>query len=133
MIRLPTSAYVGAISRSPRAPGLSRNFEVCADAAPDLGRGLTAKDLLVAARNIQKAGARKAAKPSPRTRRTAGRRGAADSGSPIMLLERERDALKEELRQAREEIAQLKQQRDQVVNHIDWVIDSLHNLVEDGH
>ena len=46
-------------------------------------------------------------------------------------LERERDTLKAELEAARAEIATLQQQRDQIVNRIDWIIDSLHTLLED--
>lgn len=53
--------------------------------------------------------------------------GAAD----IAQLEAECQALKAELMAAREEIAQLEKRQELVVNRIDWVIDSLHNLLED--
>jgi len=49
----------------------------------------------------------------------------------ISALERERDSLKAELEVARARIAELEQQRELVVNRIDWIIDSLHSLIED--
>lgn len=45
-------------------------------------------------------------------------------------LERERDGLRAELEAARARIAALEEARAEVVNRIDWVIDSLHNLVD---
>jgi chromosome segregation ATPase len=45
-------------------------------------------------------------------------------------LERERDGLKAEIEAARARIATLEESRSQVVNRIDWVIDSLHTLVD---
>lgn len=47
-----------------------------------------------------------------------------------LAAERERDALKAELETARGRIAELERSRDQVADRIDWVIDSLHNLLE---
>jgi chromosome segregation ATPase len=44
-------------------------------------------------------------------------------------LELERDGLKSELEAARRRIAVLEQTRNQVANRIDWVIDSLNNLI----
>ena len=49
----------------------------------------------------------------------------------IKKSEAERDQLAEELASAREEIAQLKAKHTQAVNQIDWVLDSLHNIVDD--
>jgi sugar-specific transcriptional regulator TrmB len=45
-------------------------------------------------------------------------------------LERERDGLKTELEAARERIRTLEEARAEVVNRIDWVIDSLQNVVD---
>ena len=45
-------------------------------------------------------------------------------------LERERDGLKAELDTARGRIAALEQTRAEAVNRIDWVIDSLHNVID---
>jgi uncharacterized coiled-coil DUF342 family protein len=50
----------------------------------------------------------------------------------IKSLERERDRLKAELTEARERISRLEASRTEVVNRIDWVIDSLHNVLETG-
>lgn len=47
------------------------------------------------------------------------------------LLETERDALRAELEAAKSRIAELERSREQVLNRIDWVIDSLHNLIEE--
>ncbi len=45
-------------------------------------------------------------------------------------LERERDGLKAELETARDRITSLEQNRIDAVNRIDWVIDSLHNVID---
>ena len=45
----------------------------------------------------------------------------------------ERDRLKSELDAARARVAELEAQRDQISNHIDWIIDSLHSLLDDEH
>ena len=50
--------------------------------------------------------------------------------SDIDRLRAECAALKVELSAAREEIARLERRQELVVNRIDWVIDSLHNLLE---
>lgn len=49
----------------------------------------------------------------------------------LRAVEAERDALKRELEAARARIAELERAREQVLNRIDWVIDSLHNLIEE--
>ena len=46
-------------------------------------------------------------------------------------LQAECQALRSELEAAREEILLLQKRQELVVNRIDWVIDSLHNLLED--
>lgn len=72
-------------------------------------------------------------------RRTPGRAAAGNNHSETGVavleerataLERERDQLKAELAAARAEIARLEGQRKDVANRIDWLIDSLHNIVE---
>lgn len=47
-------------------------------------------------------------------------------------LERERDDLKAGLEAARGRIAALEESRNQIANRIDWVIESLQGLVENG-
>lgn len=42
----------------------------------------------------------------------------------------ERDALRERLREAEATIAALESRQSQAVNRIDWVLDSLHNVVD---
>ena len=53
-------------------------------------------------------------------------------GQRIKSLERECERLKTELSQANERIAVLDQRRAEAVTRIDWVIDSLHNVLENG-
>jgi len=48
----------------------------------------------------------------------------------IKSLEKERDRLKAHLEVAGARITSLEQGRDEAVNRIDWVIDSLHNVIE---
>jgi hypothetical protein len=50
----------------------------------------------------------------------------------IKALERERDRLKTQLAEAEARIARLEESRAEAVNRIDWVIDSLHNVLENG-
>lgn len=78
---------------------------------------------------------RKGKRPAPR--RAGERSGAAfDSadrqGQRIKLLERECERLKVELSEANERIAAIEQRRAEAVNRIDWVLDSLHNVLENG-
>jgi chromosome segregation ATPase len=54
------------------------------------------------------------------------------SSSRIKTLERENSRLATQLEEALERIAHLEQSRTEAVNRIDWVIDSLHNVLEDG-
>lgn len=49
----------------------------------------------------------------------------------LKVLQGERDGLQEELKTARARIAELEALQKDAVNRIDWVIDSLHNLVEE--
>ncbi len=49
----------------------------------------------------------------------------------IHALEAERDRLQAELKATRTRIADLERTHEQVVNRIDWVIDSLHSLIEE--
>ena len=50
----------------------------------------------------------------------------------VKALERERDRLKTQLAEAETRIARLEESRAEAVNRIDWVIDSLHNVLENG-
>jgi hypothetical protein len=50
----------------------------------------------------------------------------------IKSLERECERLKGQLAEANESIAALEQRRAEAVNRIDWVIDSLHNVLQNG-
>ena len=58
---------------------------------------------------------------------------AADrQGQRIKSLERECERLKAELSQVNERIATLEQRRAEAVTRIDWVLDSLHNVLENS-
>jgi phage shock protein A len=46
-------------------------------------------------------------------------------------LEAECERLRSELTQAQERLAQLERQREVLVNRIDWVIDSLHSMLDE--
>jgi hypothetical protein len=75
-------------------------------------------------------------------RQTAGRRAPGGIGMPphsvewyaqrIKTLEAERDRLKSDLVEAEERIGRLEESRTEAVNRIDWVLDSLHNVLETG-
>lgn len=49
----------------------------------------------------------------------------------VAVLESECAELRRQLAAAQQQITKLKRSQDLVVNRIDWVIDSLHNLIED--
>ena len=85
-----------------------------------------------------------AERAAPKAKRTAASRrtdaasvapapGAPDrSAQRVKALERERDRLKTQLAEAETRIARLEESRAEAVNRIDWVIDSLHNVLENG-
>lgn len=52
--------------------------------------------------------------------------------SKISVLSAERDKLNADLKAARERIAELEAAHQDAANRIDWVIDSLHSLVEEN-
>jgi chromosome segregation ATPase len=83
---------------------------------------------LKASDKAKRAGAR-AAKPGEAAAASEPR--GTPAADRIAELEAERDRLKAELAAARERISRLEEARAQVVNRIDWVIDSLHTLIED--
>ena len=64
--------------------------------------------------------------PSPlsRSRQRAASAGNMDTASRVRLLEAE-------LAEARARIRTLEEEREQVRNRIDWVIDSLHNVIDE--
>ena len=69
----------------------------------------------------------------PAARRAVAAFDSADrQGQRIKSLERECERLKTQLAEANERIAALEQRRAEAVNRIDWVIDSLHNVLENG-
>ncbi|MGH1418745.1 MAG: hypothetical protein ACRBCJ_07795 [Hyphomicrobiaceae bacterium] len=51
----------------------------------------------------------------------------------LKLVEVERDQLAAQLELAKQEITALKAKHLQAVNQIDWVLDSLHNIVDEKH
>jgi len=65
-------------------------------------------------------------------RPVAGFDSADRQGQRIKSLERECERLKSQLAEANERIAALEQRRAEAVNRIDWVIDSLHNVLANG-
>lgn len=66
------------------------------------------------------------------TARTASTKAKAPVAAPQAAeLEVELRALRQQLVEAKAEIARLEKRQELVVNRIDWVIDSLHNLLDD--
>lgn len=51
--------------------------------------------------------------------------------SKISVLQAERDTLKSDLKAAMARIGELEAAQTDAANRIDWVIDSLHNILED--
>jgi len=71
-------------------------------------------------------------KPEARAKPQAKAKPVAKPKSEVRIksLEKERDRLKAQLEVAGARIMSLEQGRDEAVNRIDWVIDSLHNVIE---
>jgi hypothetical protein len=99
-----------------------------------------------ATRNGTKA-ARRAGKSAPRSASPSAAKASprpvkqkAESAAPldassllarVISLESERDRLQADLARATSRIQALEESREQVVNRIDWVIDSLRNLIDE--
>lgn len=77
---------------------------------------------------------RTAARPADSAAGSASAAGLADAVQRLearaKTLERERDSLKSELEAAQARIRRLEETRAEAVNRIDWVIDSLQNIVD---
>ncbi|MFV0294686.1 MAG: hypothetical protein ACK5JT_01020 [Hyphomicrobiaceae bacterium] len=76
---------------------------------------------------------KKAAKPRKRAaaRKASGKSSAKVARKASATAETEVDRLKRELAHANERIAELEEQRRQLADRIDWVIDSLHSLMDE--
>ena len=81
-------------------------------------------------RDPQKRGRTAAARASSRTARTDADTAAKSPGDALEQLERERDQLRVQLAAAEARIKLLENERLDVLNRIDWVIDSIHNVLE---
>jgi len=95
----------------------------------------TAKTTRRTGKSAARSPAPSAAKSSPRPAKQK-----ADSTAPldassllarVIRLESERDRLQADLARATKRIQALEESREQVVNRIDWVIDSLRNLIDE--
>ena len=80
---------------------------------------------------------RKSKRPVPRHGSAGGNTGSApvtdlaqSAASRIKTLERENVRLQQQLEEANQRISRLEESRSEAVNRIDWVIDSLHNILE---
>ena len=77
---------------------------------------------------------KKSKRPARRSvsKRTRESDSSEQSSSRIKALERDCDRLRTQLEEAQERIARLEEGRSETVNRIDWVLDSLHNVLEKG-
>ena len=80
-----------------------------------------------AAKSSGKAAAKPAAKSASAKLATA----VEKLEAKFKVMQKERDSLKDELAAATRRIKELEASQTDAVNRIDWVIDSLHNLLED--
>ncbi len=81
-------------------------------------------------RDRQKKGRAAAARASSRSTRTGSSAASKTRVSELEQLERERNDLRTRLEVAEARIRLLESQRLEVLNRIDWVIDSIHNVLE---
>ena len=75
--------------------------------------------------------AKAAARPPKQSAETARPLDASSLLARVIRLESERDRLQADLAAATTRIQALEESREQVVNRIDWVIDSLRNLIDE--
>lgn len=127
---------------SERGTGKSRKAPVSKSPASRTSGGKGASTKAAVAK-----GAAKASRAAPKGDAPGATKGpsrlakqAASSGLPldapslmarVLKLENERDRLELELSNALSRIRLLEESREQVVNRIDWVIDSLRNLIDE--
>ena len=88
------------------------------------------------AERVSQKSKRQAAPERPAARRSSARAAPAapkrTAAAEIDALEKERDQLKAQLAAAKAQLIKLEQARDEAVGRIDWALDSLHNLLENG-
>lgn len=98
-------------------------------------RGAPTKNGTKTARPARKgtgsAATKASARPPKQTAESAPPLDATSLLARVIRLESERDRLQTELATATARIQALEESREQVVNRIDWVIDSLRNLIDD--
>lgn len=83
-------------------------------------------------RDRQKKGRAAAARATGRLARTEPTAASESGFDALAQLERERNELRTQLAAAEARIAVLESQRVEALNRIDWVIDSIHNVLERG-
>jgi hypothetical protein len=122
-----------------KAPASKAPVTKTAAAKPASAKGAATKNARKTApparKGSQSSSAPKASKtPSRQPKQPAETARSLDASSllaRVIRLESERDRLQAELATATSRIQALEESREQVVNRIDWVIDSLRNLVDD--
>ncbi len=123
---------------SERGSGKTRKSLASKASAPKASMSETAASK---ARTSKSSASPKTAKPNAKAAAALPRKGKAPTKAAsaldapslmarVIRLESERDRLEQELSKAEARIRVLEKDRDQVVNRIDWVIDSLRNLLE---
>jgi hypothetical protein len=122
-----------------RAPASKTPSTKVASAKSATGKKVGIK---IGAKTARRAGKSAAPSAASSTAKSAARppKQSADTGRPldassllarVIRLESERDRLQADLAAATSRIQALEESREQVVNRIDWVIDSLRNLIDD--
>lgn len=124
------------VSKAPasKAPVLKGGAAKSAPAKQSATRN-GAKTTRRAGKSVARSPSSSAVKASPRpaklTTESAAPLDAASLLARVIRLEGERDRLQAELATATKRIQALEESREQVVNRIDWVIDSLRNLIDE--
>jgi predicted RNase H-like nuclease (RuvC/YqgF family) len=85
------------------------------------------KRVATSAAGGRKAGSQAGKRKTPAAKRTK----TSPIDDRLEALEAECRRLQVELDTARAEIVRLEEQRDDVLNRIDWIVDSLHNVIEE--
>jgi hypothetical protein len=120
-----TPATKGAAAKSATAKETA--IKIGAKTARRAGKSSATKAAPSAAPSAAKA----AGRPPKQTDENARPLDASSLLARVIRLESERDRLQADLAAATSRIQALEESREQVVNRIDWVIDSLRNLIDD--
>jgi hypothetical protein len=124
-------ASKASASKAPAKKGGATKPVPAKEAATRSGAKTAVRAGKKSARSPSPGAAKASSRPAKRTVESATQLDASSLLARVIRLESERDRLQADLATATKRIQALEESREQVVNRIDWVIDSLRNLIDE--